>query len=72
MPSRMFQPACRLGKAAYWFVSAGGCRARYPREYSVTVSTMVGSTSRGGAIGSAAKKTNPIRPEMNIALRSRR
>jgi hypothetical protein len=28
MPSSRFQPKCRLGSAAYWFVSAGGCSAR--------------------------------------------
>jgi hypothetical protein len=28
MPSRRFHPACRLGRAAYLFVSAGGCSAR--------------------------------------------
>lgn len=72
MPTRMFQPAWRLGNAAYLFVRAGGCNARYPCEYSVTVSTIPGSASRGGATGKPAKKTNPIRPEMNIAFRSRR
>jgi hypothetical protein len=28
IPTRTFQPACRLGKAAYWFVRPGGCSAR--------------------------------------------
>jgi hypothetical protein len=28
IPTRRFQPACRLGNAAYWFVSPGGCSAR--------------------------------------------
>jgi hypothetical protein len=28
IPSRRFQPKWRLGSAAYWFVSAGGCSAR--------------------------------------------
>jgi hypothetical protein len=28
MATSRFQPTWRLGIAAYWFVSAGGCRAR--------------------------------------------
>jgi hypothetical protein len=28
MPTSTFHPACRLGKAAYWFVSPGGWSAR--------------------------------------------
>lgn len=28
IPTSTFQPACRLGKAAYWFVKPGGCSAR--------------------------------------------
>jgi hypothetical protein len=28
IPSRRFQPACKLGNAAYWFVRPGGCSAR--------------------------------------------
>ena len=72
IPRRRFQPKWRLGRAAYWFVSAGGWSARYPLEYSVTVSTIPGTTMRGGATGTAAKKTKPISPEMIIAFRSRR
>lgn len=69
MPRRRFQPAWRLGRAAYWFVRDGGWSARYPREYSVTVSTSPGLASRGGATGNAAKKTNPIRAETSMAFR---
>jgi hypothetical protein len=71
IPTSRFQPAWRLGKAAYLFVSAGGCSARYPSEYSVTVSTTAGSASRGGATGNPAKNANPSRPETNIAFRRR-
>ena len=28
IPTRRFQPACRLGSAAYWFVRPGGWSAR--------------------------------------------
>jgi hypothetical protein len=70
IPRSRFQPACRLGNAAYLFVRAGGWRARYPFEYSVTVSTTPGSAIRGGATGTPAKKRKPMSPEMNIALRS--
>jgi hypothetical protein len=28
MPTTTFQPTCRLGNAAYWFVRPGGCSAR--------------------------------------------
>ena len=48
IPTSRFQPACKLGKAAYLFVSVGGWRARYLSEYSVTVSTIAGiSKARG-------------------------
>ena len=72
IPTSRFQPACRLGSAAYWFVSAGGCRARYPSEYRVTVSTRPGSENRGGATGTKAKNAKPIRPEMIVASRRTR
>ena len=44
---------------------------RYASERSVTVSTRPRSSSRGGATGKSAKKTNPSRPDANIAFRSR-
>ncbi len=71
MATSRFQPTCRLGMAAYWFVSDGGCRARYPSEYRVTVSTRLTTESRGGATGTKAKNAKPIRPEMIIASRRR-
>ena len=57
--------------AAYWLVNAGGCRTRYEREYSVTVSTRPRSASRGGATGHKAKITIPMAPERSMALRVR-
>jgi hypothetical protein len=72
IPTRRFQPACRLGKAAYTFVSAGGCSARYPWEYAVTVSKYSGWAKRGGATGKSAKKAKPTKPERNIAFRRSR
>lgn len=72
MPTRRFQPKWRLGIAAYWFVSAGGCSVRYEVDCWSTVSIRPASMSRGGAIGTSAKKRKPTRPDTNIALRSSR
>jgi hypothetical protein len=71
IPTRRFQPTCRLGNAAYWFVRPGGCSARYACERCVTVSTRPASSRRGGATGKSAKRTKPIRPDANIASRRR-
>ena len=71
IPTRRFQPTCRLGNAAYWFVSPGGWSARYASERCVTVSTSPMSSRRGGATGKSAKRRKPIRPEAIIASRSR-
>jgi hypothetical protein len=72
IPTSRFQPACRLGNAAYTFVRAGGCSARYPWEYAVTVSKYSACARRGGATGKNAKKAKPTKPERNIAFRRSR
>src|SRR4029453_17579833 len=71
MPASRLQPTCRLGMAAYWFVTFSGGSVRDQPVCSRIVSTRLGSTSRGGATGSRAKKRKPIRPETKTAFRSR-
>lgn len=70
-PMSRSQPTCRLGMAAYWLVNTVGCRTRYARELTLTVSTMPRSTSRGGATGNETNTTSPTAPETSIALRVR-
>jgi len=73
IPISRFQPKCRLGTAAYWFMNAGGCNTRYADVRSVTVSTKpYAGRNRGGATGNIAKITSPAAPEISIALRNRR
>jgi hypothetical protein len=66
IPTSRFQPACRLGNAAYTFVRAGGCSARYPWEYAVTVSKYSACARRGGATGKNALAAlgDPADPEV--------
>ncbi|GIJ75498.1 hypothetical protein Voc01_104150 [Virgisporangium ochraceum] len=66
-----FQPTCRLGSAAYWFVKAAGWSTRYALLCWVIVSTSAGSARRGGATGTVAKTTSPTPPDTRIALRAR-
>ena len=70
-PSRRFQPAWKLGIAAYSLTSVGGSTVRYPPARSVIVSTIPTPASRGGATGNSANTTSPSAPESRQTLRSR-
>ena len=51
IPTARFQPAWKLGIAAYWFTSAAGRIWRYAADPPVYVSISGRSVSRGGATG---------------------
>jgi hypothetical protein len=68
-PINRFQPTWKLGIAAYWFTSDGGCKVRYAVDCSATVSISPMSRSRGGVTGYTAKMTTPTTPEISKALR---
>ena len=71
IPTSTFQPAWKLGIAAYWLTNSGGTIWRYPSACAVTVSTSGRSVSRGGATGKRAKMNRPASPLSRKALRSR-
>lgn len=72
IPSSRFQPAWKLGIAAYSLMNDGGSAFRYPSACSVTVSSRPTGASRGGATGKSAKITSPNPPDSRITVRSRR
>ena len=72
IPSSRFQPAWKLGMAAYSFTSEAGSTERYSLASIAIVSTRGREVSRGGATGKNAKNRNPITPETNIAFLSRK
>ena len=72
MPSSRFQPAWKLGIAAYSFTSVAGSTERYSLASCVIVSSRGRLVSRGGATGKKAKITRPRPPDTRQTLRSRR
>jgi hypothetical protein len=70
-PSSRFQPAWKLGIAAYSFTSDRGRICRYSPRPAETVSMTARPLSLGGATGNTVKTTNPIEPVSRMALRSR-
>ena len=71
IPSRRFQPAWKLGIAAYSLTSEAGSIERYSLASIVIVSTRGRVVSRGGATGKKAKITRPMPPDTRQTLRSR-
>ena len=67
-PSARFQPAWKLGIAAYSLTIDGGRIVRYVSACRLTVSTP-SAASRGGATGNSAKTRRPSPPETRQTVR---
>jgi hypothetical protein len=71
IPSSRFQPAWKLGMAAYSFTSEAGSTERYSLASIAIVSTRGREVSRGGATGKKAKISRPMAPDTRPTSRSR-
>src|SRR3989304_7920816 len=73
MPTRRFQPTCRLGMAAYSFTKKDGVSGLLLLYSCKMVSTKpkprYPGRRRGGAVGKFRKITRPMAPESRKALR---